>query len=107
MSVMRSIRRRLKACVAPLIFLSMFAYFMSNARQGDRGWQAQAQRLADLAAAQAQVARAQAELQLWERRVAGLRAAHLDPDALDERTRAMLNLSEPADLIIQSGKKLF
>jgi hypothetical protein len=38
-----------------------------------------------------------------------LRTGRLDPDALDERARAMLNLSNPNDIILLygNGKKLF
>ena len=44
----------------------------------------------------------------WERRVAGLRI-RIDGDALDERARAMLNLSDPQDVIVpyEKGKRLF
>ena len=46
---------------------------------------------------------AKAERDGWETRVAGLRARHLDPDTLDERARAMLNLAEPSDVIVKLG----
>jgi hypothetical protein len=41
--------------------------------------------------------------------VSGLRARHLDPDTLDERARAMLNLAQPTDVIVKFGQqdKLF
>ncbi len=41
----------------------------------------------------------------WERRVAGLRGNHVDPDSLDERARAMLNLADPADIVVQYAAK--
>jgi cell division protein FtsB len=46
---------------------------------------------------------------MWERRVAGLRNTRLDPDTLDERARAMLNLADPSDVVVMypQGKKLF
>ena len=52
---------------------------------------------------------AKAERDGWETRVAGLRARHLDPDTLDERARAMLNLAEPNEVIVKLGpqEKLF
>ena len=109
MSIGREIRRRAKLAVPPLIFLSVVAYFVWNATQGDRGLRAYASRLEDLKAAQADLARAEGDLAIWERRVAGLRPNHLDPDALDERSRAMLNLSDPADVVVPygQGKRLY
>jgi cell division protein FtsB len=52
---------------------------------------------------------ARAERDVWEKRVSGLRARHLDPDTLNERARAMLNLAEPTDVIVKLGPqgKLF
>lgn len=99
----RDIKRRLRAVVAPLIFLSLVGYFGWNAVQGNRGLVAYAQRQELLAQAQADQARAQAERDAWERRVAGLRARHIDADALDERSRAMLNLADPSDIIVPYG----
>jgi hypothetical protein len=51
------------------------------------------------------LAQAQAERDSWERRVAGLRANHIDPDSLDERARAMLNLADPADIVVPYAAK--
>ena len=104
MSVGRAIKRRLKAAVAPCVFLALVGYFLWNANQGDRGLEEAAQRQADLAAAQTGLDRAKAEMQIWERRVAGLRGERLDLDALDERARAILNLSDPADVVVSYGK---
>jgi hypothetical protein len=38
-----------------------------------------------------------------------LRTQRLDPDTLDERARAMLNLADPNDVVVMygSGKRLF
>jgi len=101
----QEIKRRLKAVVAPLIFLSLVGYFGWNSVQGNHGLVAYAQRQALLAQAQAEQAKAQAERDVWERRVAGLRSSHIDADALDERARAMLNLADPADIIVPYGPK--
>ena len=104
MSIGREIRRGAKAALPPVVFLLLVAYFIWNATQGDRGLRAYAGRLEDLKAAQADLARAETDLANWERRVAGLRANRLDPDALDERARRMLNLSDPADIVIPYGQ---
>jgi len=101
----REIKRKLKAMVAPLVFLALVAYFSWNAVQGNRGLVAYAQRQELLAQAQADQARAQAEREAWARRVAGLRSRHIDSDALDERARAMLNLADPSDVIVPYAAK--
>ncbi len=109
MQVWRGVKRRVRAAVAPCVFLALAGYFVWNGTQGDRGSNATAERQQALEAAQLDVTRAEAERVVWERRVAALRANHLDRDALDERARAMLNLSDPADIIMMypDGKKLF
>jgi len=96
----REIKRRLKAVVAPMIFLSLVGYFGWNAVQGDRGLVAFTERERLLAQAQADQAKTQAEVEAWERRVSGLRSRHIDADALDERARAMLNLADPSEIIV-------
>ena len=109
MSIGHEIRRRTKSAVPPFIFLLLVAYFVWNATQGDRGLRAYAGRLEDLKVAQADLIRAETDLAGWERRVTGLRANQLDPDALDERARAMLNLSDPAEVVVPygQGKRLY
>jgi cell division protein FtsB len=95
--------------VAPAIFLAITGYFGWNATQGDRGLVAHAKRQELLRQVVAEQAVAKAERDGWETRVAGLRARHLNPDTLNERARAMLNLSEPSDVIVKLGpqEKLF
>jgi cell division protein FtsB len=105
----RLLRRKVRAAVPPAVFLALVAYFLWQTSQGDHGWKALAHRQDDLRAAQAELARADAEVATWERRVSGLRTTRLDPDALDERARAMLNLSDPTDIIVpyDTGQRLF
>ncbi len=100
MSFIQSGRRRLRAAIAPAVFLVLTGYFTYGARQGDRGLDSYDQRAANLADAQKSERDAILDLQLWEHRVDALRNNHLDPDALEERSRAMLNLSQPGDIIV-------
>jgi len=95
--------------IAPAVFLAITGYFGWNATQGDRGLVAYAERQELLRQVVADQDAAKAERDAWETRVAGLRARHLDPDTLDERARAMLNLAEPSDVIVKLGpqEKLF
>lgn len=99
----RELKRKVRAGVAPLLFLSVTAYFGWNATQGDLGLQAYAKRQHDLQAAQANLAHAEAEVKSWEQLVRSLRSNHLDTDALDERVRAMLNRADPADIVVPYG----
>jgi cell division protein FtsB len=109
MAFWRGVKRRVRAAVPPVIFLLIATYFLWNATQGERGLRAYEQRQVELTQAQAELTRTELELAAWERRVGSLRNNRLDLDALDERARAMINLSDPADLIILygDGKKLF
>jgi cell division protein FtsB len=109
MGFRRRVRQFLRSIVAPTLFLSLVGYFGWNATQGDRGLQAYAMRQAQLVSVQADLRRVETERDLLERRVAGLRTQRLDPDTLDERARAMLNVADPNDLVAMfpAGKRLF
>jgi cell division protein FtsB len=101
MSLGEAVKRRARLMLAPSVFLAITAYFGWNATQGDRGLKAYAQRMDLLHQVIAEEAAAKAERDALETRVSGLRAKHLDPDTLDERARAMLNLAEPGDIIVK------
>lgn len=105
----QALRNGLRAMVLPALFLLLVAYFLYNATQGDRGLQAYAIRQEQLKTVQADLAKAQTDQAGWERRVSELRSQHVDPDMLDERARAMLNLADPADIVVPygQGKRLF
>ena len=105
MSFARTIQRAAKAMVPPVLFLALTGYFGWNATRGDHGLTAYGQRQKQLVTAQASLASAEAERDAWEKRVAGLRANHIDPDTLDERARAMLNLADPNDIVVPYGQK--
>jgi len=96
----RELKRRAKGAVAPLVFLAIAGFFGWSATQGNHGLVASAQRQALLKQAEAERAAAQADRDGWERRVSGLRANRLDPDTLNERARAQLNLADPTDVIV-------
>jgi cell division protein FtsB len=105
MSFTRNLKRRARLLAAPAVFLAITGYFGWSATQGNRGLVAYAQREKLLDQVKADEAGAQQDHDTWERRVVGLRSAHLNPDTLDERARAMLNLSDPTDVIVQYGPK--
>jgi cell division protein FtsB len=109
MSFGRELKRRSKAAIAPLVFMGLTGYFAWSATHGDHGLQSFAYREGQLRDARADQASAQAELDMWNHRVAGLRTNRLDPDTLDQQARATLNLADPADVVVMygPGKKLF
>lgn len=101
MSLGREMKRRVNMALPPAIFLAITAYFGWNATQGDRGLVAYSHRQELLTQVFHEQDKAKAERDGWQLRVDGLRPRHLNPDTLDERARAMLNLAEPADVIIK------
>lgn len=109
MSIGREIKRRVKSAIPSVLLLAVTAYFGWSATQGDRGLQAYARQQDQLRLAQAELARTNADVETWERRVTALRSSRLDPDALEERARAMLNLADPTEVVVMygQGKKLF
>jgi cell division protein FtsB len=109
MAIGREIKRRCKSAIPPLVFLGLVGYFGWSATQGNRGLQAYALRQDQLRQMQGDLSKTSAEEAVWQRRVAGLRTSRLDPDSLDERSRAMLNLADPADVVVMygPGKQLF
>jgi cell division protein FtsB len=100
MTIGRTVKRRTKAAIPPLVFLSLATYFAWSTTQGAHGLKAYAARQQDLVLAQSTLAGARAEQAAWEQRVSGLRNTHLDLDTLDERARAMLNLAEPNEIVV-------
>jgi cell division protein FtsB len=109
MTFVRSVKRKATALIAPTIFLALTGYFGWNATRGEHGLKKFGGLEARLAKSQIELASAEAERDRWEARVGGLRDNHVDPDTLDERARAMLNLADPNDLVVMygPGKDLF
>lgn len=103
MSVARLVKRKVRAMLPPLLFLSLVGYFGWNATQGEHGLRSYRNQLQLLTQADAAQAAAAAEQAAWARRVSGLRDRELDSDTLDERSRSMLNLAEPNELVVPYG----
>ena len=103
MSFGRAVKRKVKAAIPPLLFLSLVGYFGWNATQGDHGLRTYHARLELLQQANEAQAAALYERAAWTQRVSGLRDKGLDADTLDERSRAMLNLAEPNDVVVRYG----
>jgi cell division protein FtsB len=109
MTLVRTAKRKAAALIAPALFLALTGYFGWNATRGDHGLKTFALRRVQLVGYEKELAVAEAERDQWEARTGGLRDKHVDPDTLDERARAMLNLADPTDIVVPygPGKDLF
>ena len=99
-SLPREIRYRARHLVLPLIGCLVIVYFGYHAVQGDRGLLAWLSKSNEAEELRAEVAALKAERATLEHRVARLRSESLDLDLLDERARAVLNLSAPDEIVI-------
>ena len=90
--MLRDIRQRFRAIMGPLIGLGAVGYFAYHTVEGDRGVLAWMHLRDDIVDAELQLAKVTSERQQLEHRVLLLRPDHLDPDMLEERARAMLNM---------------
>ena len=100
MAVMGEIRRRARLVAGPLLGAAIAGYFGYHAVQGERGLIAWWRVTQQIAEAEATLAVTGAERAVLERRVGLLRPDRLDPDMLDERARATLDLARPDEVII-------
>lgn len=99
--MLRAFKNRLRAIIPPVIFLGITWYFAWNAMHGTRGLEAQRVQWAELARAQASFAAIDAQRAIWETRIATLNGQSVTRDMLDCEARLVLNLADPADLVVQ------
>ena len=99
-----ALRRFLRAVLPPALLLALGLYFIWQSWRGELGLAAYQARRADLLKAEAARAAAARELAQWQARITALRTDHLDPDLLDERVRALLNLANPDELVVPLDK---
>lgn len=109
MNIGRWLIRMLKLLAPPVILASVAAFFVWHASHGDRGLIAREQRIVDIAQAKAERDSAVAHREAAERRVNAMRGDRLDRDQLEERARAMLNLTTREEIVIPypPGQRLF
>ncbi len=100
MGLLADLKRGLRQAAVPVLLAGLLAYFAWHAIHGSRGFRAMQLREAQIEAARAELGRLQAEREAAERRVAALRDNQLDLDTLDERGRAMLNLTGKDEIVI-------
>jgi cell division protein FtsB len=103
MSLASELKRRALAAVPPVLGLALVGFFAWHTLHGSRGLIALGAIQEQIALAESELARLEAERLALERRVAALRAEHLDGDALDERARLMLNMAAPDEIVLPYG----
>ena len=78
----------------------LIGYFAVNAYTGNRGLRAQQDLDYEFTELSRQLARLRAERGSWQRRVALLKSESIDPDMLEERSRAILNYLDRHELTL-------
>lgn len=109
MAFWRGVKRRLKSLLLPAAFLAVASFFVWHTVHGERGTLARERRVDEIRAASLALQQARTEEVAALRRVAGLRDNGLDRDQLEERARALLNLTQPGELVVPygPGQRLF
>ena len=97
---MVELRKRQRHLLLPLFFAVVFGYLAYHVMHGDRGVFAYIHMKQEIIRAEEALAETGATRDAGERRVALLRTASLDPDMLDERARAMLNVAKPDEVVV-------
>ena len=95
-------RRRsiLTALALYLLAAAFIGYFAVNAFTGNHGLRAQQDLEQQMATMREELDRLKAERAVWEQRVALMRSDAIDPDMLDERSRALLDYVDPRDVTL-------
>lgn len=78
----------------------LVAYFLHNARIGNRGLDAKQILKIQIFELNKELETARAETKEWERRLALLRAEHVDRDLLEERARILLGRVHKNDVVV-------
>lgn len=94
------LRRHIRRAVLPFTGALALAYFAYHTVNGDRGLVAWWQLRHEMARAETELARLEAQRQALEHRVALLGGDGLDLDMLDERARLMLGYGRPDEIVI-------
>ena len=97
---LRELRRRSRVLVGPVLGMALTGYFAYHLVGGDRGLLAWLRLTREVRAENERLERLRAEHAALDLKVKNLTPNHLDPDLLDERVRATLNLAAPNDIVI-------
>jgi cell division protein FtsB len=98
-------RRTILTALALYTFAALFiGYFAVNAYTRNRGLRASYDLEQQLSEMKGELARLKAERRVWDHRVSLLRSDRIDPDMLDERVRAMLDYTDPHDVVFLTAR---
>ena len=100
MIVSRELRRRAHFVIGPVIGIALTGYFVYHLIEGDHGLIRWLSLTREIRAESANLEVVRAQRKALDLRVSELRPDHLDPDLLDERVRATLNLVAPDEIVI-------
>lgn len=102
-------RKRLRGFLTALglyaVAAALIGYFWFHAFSGQRGLHAKHEIDQQLGELTAELGRLKVEKGAWERKVALLRSHGIDPDMLDERARALLNVAHPNDVVLMLRRR--
>lgn len=102
-------RKRLRGFLTALglyaVAAALIGYFWFHAFSGQRGLHAKHEIDQQLGELTAELGRLKVEKGAWERKVALLRSDGFDPDMLDERARALLNVAHPNDVVLMLRRR--
>jgi len=96
----KRLRSVLRAVGLYLMAALLIGYFGVNAFTGNHGLKAKQDLDLQIAELTRERDRLKADRAQWDRRVALLRSASLDPDMLDERARGLLEYVHPNDITL-------
>ena len=100
MIVLRELRRRAHFLVGPVIGIALTGYFVHHLIEGDHGLIRWLSLTREIRAEKANLEMVRAQRKALDLRVSDLKPDHLDPDLVDERVRATLNLVGPDEIVI-------
>ncbi len=100
MILLHEMRKRARHIAGPVFAISVFGYFAYHSVQGDRGIIAWLQLEQQVEIAQATLEKVSRDRSALEHRARLLRPDNLDPDMLDQRTRQVLGLVRPDEIVI-------
>ncbi|HXK53581.1 MAG TPA: septum formation initiator family protein [Hyphomicrobiales bacterium] len=100
-----SFQAHVKRAVFPLLCLALCGYFAYHAVEGDYGLLAWVKLSREQAELREELAEVRATRLALDHRVSLLRPESLDPDMLDERSRASVNLAHPDDITIMKSSR--
>ena len=100
MTVSHEIKKRAKAGIGPILGILAVAYFSYHLIEGDRGLFAYLKLQHDIERAEDVYRITEQEKQTLEKRVDLLRPENLDIDMLEERSRDVLGLAHPNEIVI-------